>query len=154
MCGPLSPYRSRRGFSLIEVLLVLTLIGIAAAISLPKVSSITSQNRIQRAAQALQLEVQQAYAISGRNRAPVKLAWNSSTLQVQTTNLAGSTIYRTLSLGAGGGYGLISSEISVAPATLTVFPNGLANDTLVFSLQRNGYSRRLWVSKSGMVRVQ
>src|SRR5213075_2410649 len=94
----LSPHRTWRGFSLIEILLVLTLIGIAAAISLPKVSRITSQNRIQRAAQALQLEVQQAYAISGRNRAPVKIAWNSSTLQVQTTNLAGSTVFRRLSL--------------------------------------------------------
>jgi len=154
MYCPPSPLAARRGFSLIEVLLVLTLIGIAAAVSLPKVSRITSQNRIQRAAQALQLEVQQAYAISGRNRAPIRIAWNSTTLQVQTTNLAGTTIYRRLSLGAGGGYGLIASEISVVPTTLTVFPNGLANDTLVFSLSRNGYSRRIWVSKSGMVRVQ
>jgi len=75
-------------------------------------------------------------------------------MQVRTTNLAGTTIYRTLSLGPGGGYGLSSAEISVAPTTLTVFPNGLANDTLVFSLTRNGYSARIWVSKSGMVRVQ
>src|SRR6185503_4472623 len=154
MYCPPSPLNARRGFSLIEVLLVLTLIGIAAAVSLPKVSRITSQNRIQRAAQARQLEVQQAYAISGRNRAPIKINWNSTTLQVETTNLAASTVYRRLSLGAGGGYGLISSEISVVPTTLTVFPNGLANDTLVFSLSRNGYSRRIWVSKSGMVRVQ
>jgi|ERR1051325_4686184 prepilin-type N-terminal cleavage/methylation domain-containing protein len=151
---PVSPFRKRPAFSLVEVLVVMTLIGIAAALSIPKVSKLSNQAKIQRAAQALRLEVQQAFAIAGRNRAPVRIKWSSANMQVQTTNLAGSTVYRRLGLGAGGGYNLLSSEVSVVPTTLTVFPNGLADDTLVFSLTRSGYSRRIWVSKSGMVRVQ
>ena len=147
-------FQRRPAFSLLEVLVVMTLIGVAAALSIPKVNRIVSQTKIQRAAQALQLEVQQAFAIAGRNRAPVKLTFNSASMQVRTTNLAGSTVYRRLGLGAGAGYNLTASEITVAPTTLTVFPNGLADDTLVFSLARSGYTRRVWVSKSGMVRVQ
>jgi prepilin-type N-terminal cleavage/methylation domain-containing protein len=138
------------GFSLVEILVAITLVGIAAALAIPRISRITNQTKIQRAAQALQLEVQQAYAIAARNRAPVQIRWSSSTMQLRVTNLGGSTIYRRLGVGDGGGYGLTSGEVTVAPTTLTIFPNGLAADTLSISLARSGYTRRLWVSKSGM----
>src|SRR5688572_5936731 len=132
------------GFSLVEVLVAITLVGIAAALAIPRASRIMSQTRIQRATQALQLEVQQAFAISARNRAPVQVRWDAGTMQLRLTNLAGSTVFRRLSIGDGGGYGLSASEVTVAPTTLTIFPNGLASDTLSMTLSRNGYSRRLW----------
>ena len=137
-----------------EILVAITLVGIAAALAIPRISRITNQTRIQRAAQALQLEVQQAYAIAARNRAPVQIRWSSSTMQLRITNLGGSTVYRRLGVGDGGGYGLTASEVTVAPTTLTIFPNGLAADTLSISLARSGYTRRLWVSKSGMSRFR
>ena len=71
-------------------------------------------------------------------------------MQLRITDLGGSTIYRSLGVGTGGGYGLTSSHVTVSPTTLTVFPNGLAGDTLSIVIDRSGYSRRLWVSKSGM----
>src|SRR5436309_8508235 len=120
----------RRGFSLVEVLVVIIVIGVAAAMTLPRISSITNQTKIQRAAQALQMEIQQAYAISGRNRAPVTIKWNSGSMQLQITDLAGTTVYRRASLGSTS-YGLSASEVTVTPTTLAVFPNGLAADTLV-----------------------
>jgi prepilin-type N-terminal cleavage/methylation domain-containing protein len=146
--------RSFHGFSLVELLVAVTLIGIAAGLSLPKINKIQNQTKIQRATRAVSQDIQQAFAIAGRNRAPVKLTWSSSTMQLRITNMAGSTIYRRLGLGDGGGYGFSSSEVSVIPATLVVFPNGLAADTLVIQVARNGYSKTVRVSKSGMVRLQ
>jgi type II secretion system protein H len=152
---PATPSTARtRGFSLVEVLVVVTLIGIATALAVPRINKITNETKIQRAAQALQSEVQQAFAIAGRNRVPVKLAWSSATMQLQVTNLAGTTVFRRAGLGAGAGYGLLASEVTVTPATLVVFPSGLAQDTLVIALSRNGYSRTLRVSRSGMVRLK
>ena len=50
------------------------------------------------------------------------------------------------------GYGISGTEVSVTPATLTVFPNGLANDSLVVVVSKRGYSRTVRISRSGMVR--
>jgi type II secretion system protein H len=153
--APAAPSPARtRGFSLVEVLVVVTLIGIATALAVPRINKITNETKIQRAAQALQSEVQQAFAIAGRNRVPVKLAWSSAAMQLQVTNMAGTIVYRRAGLGAGAGYGLSSSEVTVTPSTLVVFPSGLAQDTLVIALSRKGYSKTLRVSRSGMVRLK
>jgi hypothetical protein len=72
-------------------------------------------------------------------------------MQLQVTDLAGALVYKRTSYGTGGAYGLTSTEVKMAPATITVFPNGLANDTVGFTVTRTPYSRKFWVSKSGMV---
>jgi type II secretion system protein H len=144
----------KHGFSLIELLLVLVIMGVAAALSLPRIARTSNQAKLHRAAQALQMDVQQAFAIAARNRAPVLVRWNSSKMVLELTNLAGSTVYRRSAIGAGAGYGLVASEVSVAPTALVVFPNGLAADTLRIALARNGLSKTLRVSKAGMSRLQ
>ena len=149
-----SPFRHsvRRGFTLIEVLVSVGLIGIALYISVPRFARLRDQSRVQRAAQTMQAEVQQAFAIAGRNRVPIKLTWNSSALQLQVTNLAESAIYRRAGVGVGSGFGLNASNVSVTPPSLTVFPNGLANDSLVIVVSRSGYTATVRVARSGMLR--
>lgn len=142
---------NRRGFSLVELLVVILILGVGMATTLPRFGAITNQTKVQRANMALQQDVQQAWAIAARNRAPIKLTFSSATMQLRITNLAGSTIYKRTSYGTGGSYGLTSSELVMTPATITVFPNGLANDTVGVSITRSSYSRKFWVSKSGMV---
>lgn len=142
------------GFTLIEVIVVLTLVGVATAISIPKISTVVEQTKVQRAAQTLQMEVQQAFAIAGRNRSPVTLRWNNGSMQLQVTNLAGTIVYRRAGVGTQSAYGLSGNEVAVTPVVLTVFPNGLAADTLVIKVSRRSYSRTIRVSRSGMVRLQ
>lgn len=148
------PLRRRSGFSLVEMMVAITIIGIAAALSIPKISAITNETKVQRAAQALQNDVQQAFAIAGRNRSPVALRWVSGSMQLRITNLANTVVFRREGLGTSAGYGLSSSEVTVWPTTLTVFPNGLAADTMFIKLSRKGYTRTIRVSRSGMVRTK
>ena len=137
-----------------EVLVALTIVGVGVALAIPRVSRVMTQTRVQRAAQAMQVELQQAFAIAARNRAPTQIRWDGSSTQLRITNLGATRVYRRLGVGAGGGYGLESSDVTVNPAILTVFPGGLAADTLTIRVSKSGYSRNLWMSKSGIVKFK
>lgn len=154
-CRSLLPSPRRRasyaGLTLVEMIVALTIVGIASAVGLPRINNIANQNRVHRAAQGMQLEVQQAFVLAGRNRQPVTLRWNTGNAELQLTNLNGSTIYRR---AAVSGYGLNAAEITMTPAVLTVFPNGLAADTLVFRVARGEHRKSVHVSRAGMVRVR
>lgn len=134
-----------------EVIVALTIVGIVAAISVPKMWDIGNQNRVHRASQGLQIEAQQAFAIAARNRSPVTLRWSSATAEVQLTNLAGTTIYRRRAVT---GYGLLASEVTVTPAVFTVFPNGMARDSLIITIARSTHTKSIHVSRAGMVQVK
>lgn len=146
-----SPPDPRAAFSLVELMVALAIIGIAAALGLPRIADVANQNRVSRGAQALQIEVQQAFAIAGRNRTPVRLRWDAASVEMQITNLAGNTIFRRASLR---GYGLGATDVSSSPAVLTVFPNGIAADSLVIRLSRAGHLRSVHVSRAGMIRIK
>jgi Tfp pilus assembly protein FimT len=135
----------------VEVLVALTIVGILAAISVPKMYDIGNQNRVLRAAQGLQIEAQQAFAVAARNRAPVTLRWNSGTSEVQLTNLTNTTVYRRRTMT---GYGLLASEVSVTPTVFTVYPTGLARDSLIVTIARSPYSKSVHVSRAGLVRIK
>lgn len=136
------------------MIVALMIIGVVAAVSIPRISAINTQNKVQRAANVLQMEVQQAFALAGRNRQPINFKWNSTALQVQVTNRTGTTTYRKTGLGIGSSLNLAAGEITIYPTTLTVFPNGLASDTLYMKVSKSGYTKIVRVSKSGMTRVQ
>lgn len=129
------------------------IVGVVAGLSVPKIADVINQTKVQRAAQAIQSELQQAFAIAGRNRAPVVLRWSTSSLQLQITNLAGTVVYRRANLGSNA-YGFSSSEVSMTPSALTVFPTGLAADTLQIRLTRTRHTRTIRMSRAGMVRLQ
>lgn len=141
----------RAAFSLVEVLVALTIVGILAAISVPKMTTIGNQNRVLRAAQALQMDAQQAFAVAGRNRRPVTLRWDAGTAELRLTSLDGSVVYRRRPVT---GFGLIASEVTMSPAIFTVFPTGLAKDSLIITVARAPHRRTIHVSRAGLVRIK
>ena len=145
------PLPARRGFSLVEVIVALTIVGIVAAISVPKMFAIGNQNRVLRAAQGFQIEVQQAFAVAGRNRAPVVLGWDAANGEMRLTSRNGGTVFRRRRVS---GYGLLGSEVAVTPASFTVFPNGIAADSLIITITRPPYTRSVHVSRAGLVQLK
>ncbi len=145
---------TRLGFSLMELVVAASLVTALLAITLVKSTTMVSKSKVQRAAQKLQTDVQQAFALAGRNRKPVVLRWNTTDLELQITDRAQTTVYRRSGLGAKAGLNLTAADVTVYPSPLTVFPNGLAADTLYIRLSKNGYTKILRVSRAGTVRLQ
>jgi prepilin-type N-terminal cleavage/methylation domain-containing protein len=140
------------GFTLLETLVVLVVVGVVSTISLGKFHTIMVQQRVQRAATVLQTDLQGAFSIANRNRTPVRISWDASNMRMLVTNRAGTTIYRRTPLGQA--YGLASSNVAFSTSPIEIYPNGLANNTLDVTLSIESSTKHVLMSRAGMVRVQ
>jgi prepilin-type N-terminal cleavage/methylation domain-containing protein len=148
--------RARPGFSLMEMLIVVILIGIVMSVAGVRVSGMMTQQRVIRAAGTIQTQMETAFALAGRNREPMKIvfATSASAITVKTTNRAGTTAFATTDLKR---LGLSNGNVTASSNEITVFPNGFASDTLSVqvSVTRNGilYRRIVRMSRAGLVKV-
>lgn len=138
---------------MIELLVVLTIIGITAAISAGRIHALMIQHRIARAATAVRNDVEGAFTIAIRNRKPTRITWNSATMQLAVTNRSGSTTYRHTALGRDS-YGLTTNAVSFSSSPIEVYPNGMASDQLTITFQIENVSKTVRMSRAGLVEVK
>lgn len=136
--------------------MVVVIVGMVTALSSGRISAYIAQQKVVRAAGALQNDIEAAFAIAARNRRPIRLVWRPTTLALAVTDRAGTTTFRQSILGES--YGLRAGEVSVSASPIEIFPSGLANDTLTIQISavRGSvtHSRMVRMSRAGMVRVQ
>jgi type II secretory pathway pseudopilin PulG len=147
--------RPRAGFSLLEMIVMLILVGIVASISGGRLTAMRAQQQVTRASSVIQTQLEKAFAIAGRNRQPMEIVWNSTLRQLSVTNRAGTLTYGQLKLGSD--YGLRSGEVTSSATSVEVYPNGLANGTLTITIQtvRGGrtYTKVVSMNRAGLVKV-
>jgi prepilin-type N-terminal cleavage/methylation domain-containing protein len=150
--------RRRAGFTLAEVLITMTLIGLLAAISVGRFSTVIAEGKVSRGAQSVGSAMQSAFDISARNRAPVRVNWSSDSVMLTVTNVTRTKIYRRVALGTiGEGIGLRSSQVTFTPtAGIVVYPQGFATDSIsvTFLLKGSGsYGKRIRMTRAGLVQT-
>ena len=148
--------RARKGFSLMEMLVVVILVGIIMSVAGVRVSAMITQQRVIRAASTIQTQMETAFALAGRQREPMKIvfATSSGAITVKTTNRDGTTVFTTTDLRQ---LGLSNGNVTASVNEVTIFPNGFANDTLSIKVLvvRNGatYQRIVRMSRAGLIKV-
>ncbi len=147
------PSAPRAGFTILELLVVMVVVGIISTISAGRIHDLLIQQRMTRAANVIQTNAEAAFAIAVRNRRPIEISWTSSTMQMQVTDRTGATAYRKVSLGRDP-YGLTAGNVTFSRSPLEVYPNGLANDTLLITFSNSGVTKKVYVSRAGMVQLK
>jgi prepilin-type N-terminal cleavage/methylation domain-containing protein len=149
------PRAARLGFTFIEILTVIILVGLLAGLSAGRISAIMTRQRVNRAAIALSNDLQAGFALAQRDRKPITISFDTSTMQLSVKDQSSSTVFRKTSLA---GYNMTSSNISLSRSTLTVYPAGLAADSLSITLSAtiNGttYSQRVRMTRGGLVQIK
>lgn len=141
-----------RGFTLLELIVVMSMMAILAAISLGKTSRILSGWRVNRAAQALSEELQQGYAIVGRTRKPVIFEFNRDSMALFIKSRS-NEVYRRRYVGLSTEYKLRAADVTLSRKTLEVYPPGLAADSLSIVISQPGTARRIRMLRGGLVQV-
>lgn len=142
--------RARRGFTILELLIVMMMACLVGGLSLGRIHNIMNQQRMSRAVSSVRTNVELAFAMAERDRKPVRISWDATNLQLDVTDRAGTTVFRRAGLGTT--YGLPANSVAFSPSVLEVYPNGLANGALQVTFTANNNIRKLFVNRAGMVR--
>jgi len=149
--------RTRRGFTMIELLIVMSLMAVIVTLSMGRTTRMVTSWRVNRAAQAIANELQAAFALVGRNRKPLVLSVDKTKMQLRLVSRSGTDTFRLRALGISSAYKLKSADLTVYPATtpttLEIYPPGLASDSLSITINKDGVKRRIRMLRGGLVQI-
>jgi type II secretion system protein H len=144
--------RSRKGFTLLELLVVMVLAAIVLATAVPSIGRMMATNDVQRSASVISADLQQAHALAARRRVPVRIVVDTTNKRIRIRNYSGTdTTLVDRRFGKNGEYPLQSMTSNVLD--LTVYPNGLAASSISITVRAESKSRTINMSRVGQVRV-
>jgi prepilin-type N-terminal cleavage/methylation domain-containing protein len=149
-------FRLRRGYTVVELLIVTTIAGVISVLSMGHISTYARERAVAAASAAVQNDLQQAFAIAARNRRPVRVWFAPADTALRITSRDSTVTYLRRGLGLGSGFMLEPSDVtfcasSCSAARIDVFPNGWASDTVSVTLRKGSYSRTVRMSRSGLI---
>ena len=147
--------RARTGFTLIEILTVFIVFGVSAMIAVRSVGDTLRRDRVAKATVILSADIEQAFAIAARQRTPVRVFINDTTLSVSIRDRADTTRRYRHRTFKNGEFSLDTMSMNLR--VLDIMPTGLATDTLRVTLgifsQGSTYSQTLRMTRAGLVRI-
>jgi type II secretion system protein H len=140
------------GFSLIEVLVVVVILGIMAGIAGPAMSVMVRHNRVNRATMVITSDLQNAFAVAARQRQPVQIQADSVNRSYQFVDRKTGTVLRIRTFYGDNSEYLLNSLV-FTPSKIDVFPNGVSSAPLTVKLANGDYSKQIKASTAGFVRI-
>ena len=137
---------------MVELLIVISMIGLISMMAFGRGSQMMTQWRVARAAQAYGEELQSAFALVGRNRKPMMIVLDRSTMEIRMHDRAG-VVYRRRGLGPESAYKLDAADFTTSRDSVEVYPPGLAADSMSVTISRNGKLRRVRMLRGGLVQI-
>jgi type II secretion system protein H len=140
----------RGGFSAIEIIIVLVIIGLVASIAMPSIATTVARDRVRRAQFVVAAQVELAFQYAARTRKPVTITLNSSTRAFTIADRSAGTVYKAMDLSRSGSWALTNATISPSGG-ITIFPTGIASAAVTITLSNNAYSKTVSATIAGQV---
>lgn len=146
--------------------MVVVIAGIIVGISVSKLNTTMTQQRIIRGANSIASQMRYAFTLAQRNRKPVRLYFHKDSLLFSVMNRAQTQVYERVVLGTKSGthiegLGLTTSQFSFYPTTgiVEVYPTGYASDSMSITISAPSGttgvdSKRVRMTRAGLVQVK
>jgi prepilin-type N-terminal cleavage/methylation domain-containing protein len=143
---------ARVGFTLLELIVVVLIVGVLAMMTGPAMSRIVRHNRVNRSATLIAADLQNAFAVAARQREPIRIQADAATKSYQFIDRKSGAVLRIRTFyGDTSEYRL--TRLVFTPTTIDVFPSGISSAALVVDLSNGDYSRQVTASTAGFIRM-
>lgn len=146
----LTRMRRRRGFTLLELLIVMVIVGLLLAVAVPSVGRSISADRVNRAALVVQSMLAEAGQLSARRGQPLTVTLSSGSLRINLRSTGAALKQRQF-----GNTSDMRATLAINPSGgVTVFPNGRGSAALTVTLTGGGETVTVTRSTTGVIRRQ
>jgi prepilin-type N-terminal cleavage/methylation domain-containing protein len=143
---------TRRGFSMIELLLTLVIFGFIATMAMARIGGVISRAKVDQAATVVAADLELAFSTAGRLRQPVILRSDFANKSYRLNDRVGAQTLRfQRSLGPETQYTVDS--VRFVPDTVVVLPPGRGSNPIQATIYAKGKVRRVTMSTAGFVRI-
>ncbi|HJR15794.1 MAG TPA: type II secretion system protein [Gemmatimonadales bacterium] len=149
--GQLPPDRSRLGFTMVELVLTITIIGILAGIMIPAIGRTMQATRVKRAAAIVAADLENAFTLAGRFRRPMRISCTCGSGIYTVADLAGGTVRLRRTLV--GDSDLSNMTLTFGTPTVDIYPSGVSSAALQVTISSGSSSRVITASTAGFVRI-
>lgn len=140
----------RGGFTILELMITITLLGIFAIVALPRVNVVITHQRVNEAAVLVAQDLGRAVSAAATQRRPVSIGVGADKRSyVVTDAILGDTLW----LRAFSERELSVATVTFSESPLDVYPTGFTSAPLTVTLEAGGYTRRVSMSTAGWVRT-
>lgn len=140
--------RNRAGFSLIELLIVVVILGILVTISAGAIGRQIARDRVLRSAHVVQGLLTEASQLAVRRSVPVRVELNGTSLQIIDRDAL--TVIKQRNFGPT--FDLRATLVLSPSNGITIFPNGRADSNLRVNVSGADMSTTVSRSATGIVR--
>ena len=141
----------RTGFTLVEMMIGVTVFAITTAISFPRVGTAMRHGRVNQAATVVAGDLEMALSLAARQRKPVRLTFTSGATSLVISDRNSGTILKERSLGANSDWKL--TGVTSSSPVVDVYPRGSTSAPLSITLTADDYARRVTMSRAGLILV-
>ena len=119
-------FGNQRGFTIIELVVVLSVSSILASFAILRIAPTLESNRVRRSAVKIATDLQYAQMIAARQRRPVVFIASEALRGYMIRDAASTTVYREAYMGTDTEFNL--DQLQATPTTLEIFPNGVVRN--------------------------
>jgi prepilin-type N-terminal cleavage/methylation domain-containing protein len=142
----------RGGFTLIEAIVVLVLLGVLGSLAAPAVGRSLTNTRADRSTGAISADVEAAFSLASRQRKPVLFQVDSVLKRIVIRDRATNAILQSHSYGATESSYAVT-RLLLNKTSAIVFPNGLTDGSFEIAIVVNNENRAVRVTRTGLIRV-
>lgn len=144
-------FRGQRGFTFVEIVMVLVVSSILASFAILKLAPTLEQSRVRRSATSIATDLQWAQMIAARQRRPVLFIVSEGLRSYMIRDASSATVFREAHLGADTDFRI--DQLEANPTTLEIFPSGVVRNAGNYVVRVSGVQRNVRISRAGQVRI-
>jgi type II secretory pathway pseudopilin PulG len=131
---------------------VMLVLSVLLAIVLPRIAPALERTKVNGAANVLASDLQYAQTLAVRHRRPMAVILQPASRQYIIRERDDATkVFRTRLMGSASDFSL--DEFTATPASVYLYPNGIAVPDITFTLGLNGYRREVRMTRAGQIRI-